>query len=215
VLEPDHDVLHRLILAEQDERRRLALFLHDGPLQELSAIALMLDGALHAIEAGASDQAQEIIRSTLRQQRDTIRELRDLSFALAPALPRPLGLAPALRALADQTQRSHGIEVDLELEGTGAIGETASIALYTILREIVEQAIRRGPPTAIVVRVARAADGGVVASVTDDAEPERRRRSIEAIEERTRQLHGTVELLVEGQRGGEIRVSLPAHTASR
>ena len=33
----------RLIAAEQDERRRLALFLHDGPVQSLSGISLMLD----------------------------------------------------------------------------------------------------------------------------------------------------------------------------
>jgi signal transduction histidine kinase len=210
----DHDVLDRLILAEQDERRRLALFLHDGPLQRLSAIALMLDGALHAVSSGAEDEAQEIIRSALRQQRATIREIRDLSFALEPVVLRDQGLEAALRALADQAQRSHGIPVELDLDTAGTIGETASIALYTILREILDQAIRRGPPTAMTVRVTRSADGGVVASVADDAEPERRRHSLEAIEERTRQLHGTVELRVEDKHG-EIRVSLPEHTARR
>ena len=40
----------RLLEAEQDERRRIALFLHDGPVQNLSGIALMLDAALHSIE---------------------------------------------------------------------------------------------------------------------------------------------------------------------
>jgi signal transduction histidine kinase len=36
-----------VVTAEQEERRRLALFLHDGPVQSLSGIALMLD-AVHA-----------------------------------------------------------------------------------------------------------------------------------------------------------------------
>ena len=36
----NNDALERLIEAEQDERRRLALFLHDGPVQQLSGIAL-------------------------------------------------------------------------------------------------------------------------------------------------------------------------------
>ena len=88
----DHDVLDRLILAEQDERRRLALFLHDGPVQQLSGIALMLDGALHAIEAGSGDQASQIIRTALGRHRATIRELRDLSFALEPVVLRDLSL---------------------------------------------------------------------------------------------------------------------------
>jgi signal transduction histidine kinase len=210
----DHDVLDRLILAEQDERRRLALFLHDGPVQQLSGIALMLDGALHAIAGGSQEQAREIIETALVGQRATIRELRDLSFALEPVVLRDQGLEPALRALADQTQASHNVRFELELEQADAVGATASIALYTILRELVEQSVRRGPPREIRVSLARNDRGDLVASVADDAEPERRRRSLEAIEERARQLHGGVELLVE-ESWSEIRVTLPAHTARR
>jgi len=210
----DNDVLDRLILAEQDERRRLALFLHDGPVQQLSGIALMLDGALHAIAAGSHEQAREIIEAALLRHRSTIRELRDLSFALEPVVLRDQGLEAALRALADQTTASHDIRVDLELERTEAIGSTASIALYTILRELVEQSVRRGPPTEIRVSLSWNAGGDVVAAVADDAEPERRRRSLEVIDERARQLHGALELRVEEHRS-EIRVTLPAHTARR
>ncbi len=210
----DPDVLDRLILAEQDERRRLALFLHDGPVQALSGIALMLDGALHAIAGGANEQAREIVQTALGQQRATVRELRDLSFVLEPVVLRDRGLEPALRALADQTEHSHALRVAVDVDDTGLLGDTASIAVYTILRELVEQAVRRGPPTEIEIRVARNGNGSIVASVSDNAEPERRRRTIEAIEERAKQLHGSVEVLSHG-RGSEIRVTLPAHTVRR
>src|SRR5271163_3979077 len=116
-MESDHEALDRLISAEQDERRRLALFLHDGPVQQLAGIALMLDGALHAIGGGETRQAQEIVREALLQQRATIRELRDLSFALEPVVLRDQGLEPALRGLADQSRESHGIRVELDLSG--------------------------------------------------------------------------------------------------
>jgi signal transduction histidine kinase len=210
----DHDVLDRLILAEQDERRRLALFLHDGPVQQLSGIALMLDGALHAIADGATEQALEIIGTALDRQRATIRELRDLSFALEPVVLRDQGLEAALRAFADQMALSYGVPVEIGLEGLDRVGEAASIALYTILRELIEQALRRGTPSMIAVRLERGSEGSLVASVSDDAEPERRRRSIESIEERTRQLHGSIELLVEGKRQ-EVRMTFPAHALRR
>ncbi len=201
-------------MAEQDERRRLALFLHDGPVQHLSGIALMLDGALHAIADGHGEQAREIVATALLRQRATIRELRDLSFALEPVVLRDSGFEPALRALADQLRESLGLAVELDLVEAATVGATASIALYTILRELVEQAVRRGPPSEITVQVSRAADGALLASVADDAEPERRRGSMEAIEQRAHQLHGTVELRVTGRRS-EVQVSLPAHTATR
>src|SRR5438270_12045513 len=76
----------QLITAEQDERRRLALFLHDGPVQSMSGIALLLDGVDHAIERGNLEQAREVLGSALARHRETIRELRDLSFNLEPAV---------------------------------------------------------------------------------------------------------------------------------
>ena len=213
-MENDHEALDRLISAEQDERRRLALFLHDGPVQQLAGIALMLDGALHALTDGNAEQAREIIESALAQERATIRELRDLSFALEPVVLRDHGFGPAVRGLADQAAASHGIAFDVDTRGAAEIGDTASIALYTIIRELVDQAIRRGPPATVRINVSPAPDGGVVASVADDAASERRMRSLESIEERVRQLHGT--LAVHPADGGtDIRVTLPAHTARR
>jgi len=209
-----HDALERLIAAEQDERRRLALFLHDGPVQQLSGIALMLDGALHSLSGAKPEEARGIIESALAQQRATIRELRDLSFALEPVVLRDHGFAAALRAMADQAASSHRIAIDVALDDHVEIGATAGIALYTILRELVDQALRRGTPTQVRIEVAPTPDGGVVAIVADDAEPERRRRSLAEIEERVVQLHGTLDVRAGGG-GTETRVSLPAHTARR
>jgi signal transduction histidine kinase len=212
--ENEHEALDRLISAEQDERRRLALFLHDGPVQQLSGIALMLDGALHALGDGSKEQAREIIESALAQQRATIRELRDLSFALEPVVLRDHGFGPAVRGLADQAAATHGIAFDVDTRGAADLGDTASIALYTIIRELLEQAIRRGPPATVRISVSPAPDGGVVASVADDGTSERRMRTLEGIEERVRQLHGTVDIQA-SDGGTDIRVTLPAHTARR
>src|SRR6476661_6854748 len=98
----EHDALDRLIAAEQDERRRLALFLHDGPVQQLAGIALMLDATAHLIASGRTDEAKGVLATALARHRETIRELRDLSFALEPVVLRDQGFAPALQALADQ-----------------------------------------------------------------------------------------------------------------
>jgi two-component system NarL family sensor kinase len=210
----DRERLDRLIAAEQDERRRLALFLHDGPVQQLSGIALMLDAASHLIASGRADEAQPILATALARHRETIRELRDLSFALEPVVLRDQGFGPALRALADQVGRSHSLRIDLDLDAADELGETAQVALYTIIRELLDQSIRRGPPSRIAVALARTSEGGLVATVADDAEPERRRRSFEAIEERVRQLHGEIEVAADDA-GTEIRVTMPPYTAQR
>jgi len=208
------DALDRLIAAEQDERRRIALFLHDGPVQNLSGIALMLDAAIHAVQTGKIDDALTVLGTALDRQRSTIRELRDLSFALEPVVLRDQGFGPALRALAEQVGTVNRIRVDLEIEDAQRAGETAQVALYTIIRELLDQAVRRGPPTRIAVTVRRTADGGLETIVGDDAEPERRRRSFEAVEERVKQLHGRIGVDADSS-GTQVVVTLPAYATRR
>jgi two-component system NarL family sensor kinase len=208
------DGLDRLIAAEQDERRRIALFLHDGPVQNLSGIALMLDAALHAIGTGKLDDAQDVLGSALDRQRSTIRELRDLSFALEPVVLRDQGFGPALEALAHHIGTSNRIRIDLDVGDSERVGGTAQVALYTIVRELLDQAVRRGPLTRIEVGMKALDGGGIETVVADDAEPERRRRSLEGIEERVKQLHGSIQVDAE-EPGTRVVVTLPPYASRR
>jgi two-component system NarL family sensor kinase len=210
----DSEGLDRLIAAEQDERRRIALFLHDGPVQNLAGIALMLDAALHSITTGKLDDAQSVLSSALDRQRATIRELRDLSFALEPVVLRDQGFGPALQELADQVGTANRIRIDLDVAAAEEIGESAQVATYTIIRELLDQAIRRGPPTTVKVSMRATGDGGLETCVTDNAEPERRRRSFEAIEERVKQLHGKIDVDVDDE-GTSVVVTLPPYATRR
>src|SRR5438309_3581402 len=157
----EEERLDRLIAAEQDERRRIALFLHDGPVQNLAGIALMLDAALHSIMTGKLDDATSVLASALDRQRTTIRELRDLSFALEPVVLRDQGFGPALQALAEQVGTANQIRIDLDIDAAEEIGEAAQVATYTIIRELLDQAVRRGPPTTVDVTMKATADGGL------------------------------------------------------
>jgi signal transduction histidine kinase len=209
------EALDRLITAEQDERRRIALFLHDGPVQNLSGIALMLDAVLHSIQSGDVDDAARVLEGAMERQRATIRELRDLSFALEPVVLRDQGFGAALQALASQVGEAYSIRIDVDVEQADRLGESAQIAVYTIIRELLDQAARRGPPTHIRVAMAEAPGGGVTTIVSDDAEPERRRRSFEAIEERVKQLHGIIAIEASDAGGTHVVVTLPPYATRR
>ena len=208
------DGLDRLVAAEQDERRRIALFLHDGPVQNLSGIALMLDAALHAIETGKLEDARDVLSSALDRQRSTIRELRDLSFALEPVVLRDQGFGPAIEALAEQIGTSNQIRIDLDVGDSERVGGTAQVALYTIVRELLDQAVKRGPLTRIEIGMKALDGGGIETFVADDAEPERRRRSLEGIEERVKQLHGSITVGAEAP-GTRVVVTLPPYATRR
>ena len=139
----------RLITAEQDERRRVALFLHDGPVQDLAGIALMLDAVGHAIEEGELETAKEVLADALERHREAIRALRDLSFNLEPVVLRDQGFTPAVQALAEEVGMQREIKISVDVAAAEQLGEKVQAALYQIVREALDGAVRRGPPTEI------------------------------------------------------------------
>jgi signal transduction histidine kinase len=206
---------NQIITAEQDERRRLANELHDGAVQSLSGVALLLDAGLNSIAEGRTGEAREIIGRALERHRATIGQLRNLSFNLEPVVLRDQGFAPAVRALTDQIEVAHRVEVELDVDAAEQLAEETQAALYQIIREAVNQAVRRGPPKTLVVTVRQAGDGSMETSISDDAPGERRRRSLEEMEERARTMNG--HLIVEQGAGGgtTVRVILPPYRVAR
>src|SRR5919106_1291115 len=203
----------RLITAEQDERRRLSLFLHDGPLQNMSGIALMHDAALAAIRDGRFEDAATVIERSLEKERDTIRTLRDLSFAIEPLVLRDEGFRAAVRALGDGIEDTYRITVATDVEAGGRLAEKAQVALYQIIRESVNQAVRRRPQR--IERAVRELEGGgYETEIADDGVVERRRASIEAIDERVKILNGRLSVDHGEQAGTLVRVVVPSYVAA-
>jgi signal transduction histidine kinase len=207
------ELTEQVLAAEQDERRRIALFLHDGPVQSLSGVALMLDAALDSIDSGQSTQASEVLERALERTRATIGELRDLSFNLEPVVLRDHGFAMAVHALTQSRGLEHGVQMEVDVAPADSLGERTQAALYQIVREALEGAIRRGPPTTFRVRVTSLEEDGIQMVLHDDAPGERRRRSLEVLGERARRLGASLAVDNDGA-GTTLTLRLPGYAAS-
>jgi len=202
----------QLITAEQEERRRLALFLHDGPVQSLSGISLMLDAVIDSLEGGRLEEATSVLDSALQRHRDTIRSLRDLSFNIEPVVLRDQGFEPAVRALADQVGLEQAVRIELDVEAGNRLGEQVQVGLYQIIRESLTQAIRRGPPTSISVRLGEV-DGNLELVIEDDGSGERRKASLDSLGERAATLNARFSVEQPPEGGTRVHVVLPAYAA--
>jgi signal transduction histidine kinase len=204
----------QLLTAEQEERRRLANELHDGAVQSLSGVALLLDAGLNSIAEGRGEEARDIIGRALERHRATIGQLRNLSFNLEPVVLRDQGFAPAVRALTDEIALAHHVRVELDVDVADRLAEKTQVGLYQIIREALNQAVRRGPPQTLSVKMWDTEDGGVEAVITDDAPGERRRRSLEELAERARTLNGVL-TVHQGDGGGTtVNLILPPYATA-
>lgn len=208
-------LLAERILAEQEERRRLAELIHDGPIQHLSAITQMVDAALDAVRSGEPAQAAEILARGLTLAREAAQDLRSLCDDLEPRALRELGFAAAVSALGRRVSARREIEVALDVDHGDALGEHAQTGLFQIVSDAIDQAVRRGALTRIDIAVRPVEGGGAELSVSDDGPPERRSAVLEMLAERAATLNARFTSEARWPRGSAIRIELPPSSARR
>jgi two-component system sensor histidine kinase UhpB len=162
------ELSRRVVTAEQDERRKLSLYLHDGPLQTLSGVGMMLDAAFEDVSAGENEPALGVLETARERQRGVIRSLRELCFALEPWVLRDQGFVTAVHALADEFERGHTVSIVLDVEAAAALEPDDQVSLYQIVREAVTNAVKHARPRRIEVTVTGSPQQGFRVVVQDD-----------------------------------------------
>jgi two-component system sensor histidine kinase UhpB len=123
---------HRVLSAQEAERRRIGRELHDEIGQRLTGILLHLQRTVAGAPAGMRAElveAQELARSTLD-------EVGRLAWQLRPGILDDLGLERALEALAETLEERAPVRVDAHLEMGCAIPDPeAELAVYRIAQE--------------------------------------------------------------------------------
>jgi len=180
------------LLAERDERRRIAELVHDGPVQYVAALTQMLDSIVAAIDDDDLAHGRAIAVRSLEIARDAAAELREIATGLEPIALSEEGLVVAVRELARRAAGRHGFAVELDLVEFAELGEGAASGLYQIARETIDQAVRRGPPATIHVVFGPTPTGGVELTVADDAAPERRQAVLDGLAERAADLNAVL-----------------------
>jgi PAS domain S-box-containing protein len=219
-----HQLLARVMWAQEEERRRIARELHDETGQALTSLLVRL----RALEDSRSLRGTLARASGLRRlAARTIDDLGRLARGLSPSVLENLGIRPALERLASEQSASLGVrvEVDTRRLGTGRVPADAETALYRIAQEAVANAARHGSPRRIGITVERA-NGTVSLIVKDDgrgfdpaavlrAAAGKGRLGLHGMRERAALLGGSLQLVSARGAGTTVSVRVPIRPPSR
>ena len=151
----------RIVVAADEERRRLERDLHDGAQQRLVSIGLALRHAQHTLGSAAQTEVNRTLDEAVAEITVAIDELRGLAGGLRPAQLEG-GLDPALRDLARRAPLP--VEVDVNSDRFPTDVETAA---YFTACEGLTNAIKHARATKVVLRAFHE-EGRFVVSVVDD-----------------------------------------------
>jgi signal transduction histidine kinase len=167
----------KIVGKEEEARRKLARELHDGPTQDVAAIAMRLNFARLLV-----DKNPERARAELERVEDlahrTVREIRSMLFTLRPVILETEGLVAALIQYAENLQESDDLPVQIEAAGFDAdLDLEVEGVVFAILEEAIHNARKHAQASSIWVRL-RVEGDLLVAEVVDDG----RGFDVEAVE---------------------------------
>jgi len=205
------EFVHRLLRAQDAERRHIARELHDEAGQTLTAIELGLGKLAQATEL---DEVRAQARTLTELVQRTVAEVRRLARGLYPAVLDDLGLPPALERLAAEQRELAGVPIELRLARLESLPAEAALTVYRVAQEALSNAIRHAQPGRIQLTARRVGDV-VNLTIVDDGKgfvPGARYRAglgLRGMRERVEQLEGTFDVESIPGDGTSIRASIP------
>ncbi|WP_354199172.1 sensor histidine kinase [Bhargavaea ullalensis] len=206
----------RVIEAQEEERKRLAREIHDGPAQMMANLVMQLGLVERVFQDKGMDPGLEQLGFTKELARNTLSEVRRIIHDLRPMVLDDFGLIPALRKYLERTADYHeGIRFNFKSEGISVRPNPGvEVAVFRLVQEAVTNAVKHSGARTIDVHVETCKDI-IRATVTDDGrgfDPEDRSETafgIQGMYERVALLRGEMDIRSAAGKGTEVILILP------
>lgn len=209
----------RLIVVQEEERRRIAREVHDDLGQLLTALKMDIGGLIKA--AGPNVVPDTLRDRILRTLDQTVESVQRIAAELRPAVLDDLGLVEAIEAEGRLFEERTGIECDLSLDPVEVrLARPLESAIFRIVQEALTNVARHSEATRVEVRM-RGRNDRLVVEIRDDGRGISETQSggpaslgLIGMRERAAILGGTVEVRGIAGRGTIVSLGFPLGAAS-
>jgi len=212
----DQDILHRLIIAQEDERSRISRDLHDELGQELIALQFATERARSACK---DDETREHIEAIVELTKNIDKSVDFLAWELRPALLVDAGLATAMRNYVSQWSHHSGVESEVFISDLSDVKFAPNVEtnLYRIVQEALNNTHKHARAGRVEILLEES-DGDVVLVIVDDGRgfsmKSKKNRlkglGLTGMTERASLIGGTLQFETAPGKGTTIHVRLPS-----
>lgn len=211
-------LLHRSLELHERDRQLLAFEIHDGIVQDMSAVVMLLESAGRQATF-ATSTAKELFERAIRTQRESVAEARRLIRGLIPVVLDQAGFVASLQKLVQRFETDQGIQVTLH---TNVELTHLAPAFEMIILRIVQEALNNvwrhsGVDQAEVTITQQGSQLFITISDAgvgfDPAQVKSTRYGLTGMKERARLLGGSTQIDSAPGEGTRIHVTLPLEQA--
>jgi signal transduction histidine kinase len=211
------ELSQQLVDTQEEERKKLSRELHDHVAQVLTGLRMEL-GRIERTSVTSDPRLAPAVAECKKLVDDMFGTVRSLALGLRPSMLDDFGLQAALEWHVRDFMSRYAIEVDLQMDGDfDALPDRHRTCVYRVVQEALTNCVRHARARTIRIAVA-ARLGQLHVSVTDDgigfdAATRRNGLGLRGIEERVRELQGTMTIGRAGRTGTVLAVRLPTPPA--
>jgi signal transduction histidine kinase len=210
----------KLTEALEAERQRIGMDLHDQTLADLTRLTRRMERL-----TGHSTVQGDALEPLCRALQQCMHDLREIIEEAKPTVLQLFGVAQAIenhleRSVRDSGQPVHWQVVDKAGDTLADLDRTVATALFRIVQEAVNNAIRHGQPESVIVTL-RTGEGGLSIDVSDDGQGldgghDMPGHGIDNMKTRARLISAEFKIAANPDgRGTMIRVTLPARLVAK
>ncbi|MFC5448799.1 sensor histidine kinase [Paenibacillus aestuarii] len=149
----------KIILAQEEERKRIAREIHDGMAQTLANVVLRTEIAERMLMKQDMSAVKEELVDLKGQVRGGLEEVRKIIFNLRPMALDDLGIVPTLRKYVQDFEEKHKIRTKFNLVGKETrIPSGLEIAIFRLVQEALSNVIKHAKATFVSVELRLEAD---------------------------------------------------------
>ncbi|ALP37244.1 histidine kinase [Paenibacillus sp. IHB B 3084] len=144
----------KIILAQEEERKRISREIHDGPAQLLAHLVLRTEIVERMIAKQEFKMVQDEIVDLKKQVRSSLEEMRKVIFNLRPMALDDLGLIPTLRKYVQDFEEKTKIRALFETRGKEhRLSSAMEAAIYRLIQEALTNVAKHAYPTYVLVEI--------------------------------------------------------------
>lgn len=144
----------KILMAQEEERKRLARELHDGIAQTIANVVLRAEIAERMMEKGQTDGMAEEIAALKQQARGSMEDIRRMIFNLRPMALDDLGLVPLLRKFAQDFEEKERIHTSFECIGKEQrLPSSMEAAIYRLVQEAFSNVLKHAEATHVGLEI--------------------------------------------------------------